>query len=308
VSQGFSIIISTYNRCGLLRDSLQSILAMDVPAGYPAEILVIDNNCNDGTAEYVDGLSGNSRFAISRIQETSQGLCHCRNRGIQEAKYEYVVYLDDDIQVTPDWLHGCLEAFTDWKADCVVGPVEPLFENGIPSYMTPLILTSVTSSYSMKGDEVRLLPPEIAHEIPGCNFAVRKQVALELGGFDLELGRKGRSLLGGEDWDLGQRLVAAAKTVVYHPRCRIKHLVSAEKTAKSNLRQRWFWIGKTRRALLVKSNKAVSSHDKRHQARLAFLYLGQMVFLTTKRQTHLAFERELQARMALGYCLGKDHS
>jgi len=249
MTRGASITVPTYNRARLLEGTLASLRGLVVPPGVEAEIVVIDNNCTDNTAAVVEAAVPQSPIPLRGVVETRQGLCYGRNRALEEARYEHVIYLDDDIEVAPDWLLGYFEAIDQLQADCVVGPVSPRFEIPLPPYLTQRVIDSVTSSYSRKGEAMLRLPPNVAHEVPGCNFGVRKAVALELGGFDNRLDRIGKGLLAGGDFEFGERLVRAGKRVVYQPRCWIQHVITAEKLSKSYLRRRWYGAGATTRVM-----------------------------------------------------------
>ena len=101
-----SIILPTYNRVDRLRRAIAALLRQ---AGDPAayEVLVVDNNCSDGTAEFIEGI-GDPRVRL--IHETRQGLSHARNAGIAEAHGTIVAFTDDDVEVTPDWVSTIIAA------------------------------------------------------------------------------------------------------------------------------------------------------------------------------------------------------
>ena len=279
---------------------------MKTPGGVEVEIIVIENNCTDHSAKVFEDFSRRSPVPCRRINETRQGHCHVRNRGFAEAAFDQVVFFDDDVEVYPDWVSGYLEAARDLQADCVVGPVFPLFEREVPGYLTPQMLNELCSPYSRKGEKRILLETPVAHEIPGCNFGVRKEVALQIGGFDPEIGRKpGKAvMLSCDDFDFGERLVKAGKRVVYEPSCAIRHLISVEKLSKAYLRQRWYGEGATQR--IFDAAKGIRFPPMRRLR----LFLGLMRVTTAVPFAWLSgrmgstFECELRARKAAGYLFG----
>src|SRR6202030_3038576 len=95
-----TVALPTYNRAELLRQTLEGVTRQNYPAGE-FEILVIDNNSTDATAEVVASFAARSP-APRRVVETKQGLNHARNRAIDEARGEVIVFGDDDILVSPD--------------------------------------------------------------------------------------------------------------------------------------------------------------------------------------------------------------
>lgn len=305
MTRNVSIAIPTYNRARLLVGTLASLRRLELPPGVEAEIVVIDNNCTDHTAAVVEEAMPQSPLPIRRVVETRQGLCYGRNRALEEARYEHVIYLDDDIEVAPDWLFGYFEAIDVLQADCVVGPVAPKFEIPPPPYMSQRVIDSVSSSYSRKGDAMVLLPSEVGHEVPGCNFGVRKAVGLEIGGFDNELDRIGKGLLAGGDFDFGHRLVCAGKRVVYQPRCWIKHVITAEKLSKPYLRRRWYGSGATTRVMERRRGVRKPLRRRARQAAGALRLWVRAGWAALLKPEPVAFQCELEARQAWAHIFGR---
>jgi glucosyl-dolichyl phosphate glucuronosyltransferase len=303
---GISIVIPTYNRAEILRKTLDSVARLSIPGGVEVEIIVIENNCTDHSARVFEDFSRRSPLPCRRINETRQGHSHVRNRGFAEAAFDQVVFFDDDVEVFPDWIPGYLKAVEDTQADCVVGPVFPLFEREVPGYLTPPMLNELCSPYSRKGEKRLLLESSVAHEIPGCNFGVRKEVALQIGGFDPEIGRKpGKAvMLSCDDFDFGERLVKAGKRVVYEPSCAIRHLISVEKLSKAYLRKRWYGEGATQR--IFDAVKGICfSPTRRLRLLLGVMRLAAAIpFACLSGRKGSTFEGELKARRAAGYLFG----
>lgn len=299
---GLTIIIPTYNRAQHLRETLCSVAEMKCPEDVERELLVIDNNCTDDTEQVVEEAARGFPFPLRHIVETQQGLCFGRNRGLAEAQHEHLAYLDDDIRVSPDWISGYFEAVRDHNADAVVGPVFPLFEGEKPDYLRGSVLQSISSSYSRRGEEVLQLPRESAHQLPGCNFGVKREAAREAGGFDNTLDRVGKGLLAGGDFDLGQRLVAAGRHTVYHPDCWIKHVIVPEKLTKPYLRKRAIGLGQTRR--ITECAELTFWRRTRYLAGLTRIW-GESLFWRVTGRGDLSFERELDALKTWGYVNAK---
>ena len=304
VTEGFSIIIPTYNRAKLLAGTFDTLTGLKVPKEMEVEILVIDNNCTDGTDLLVKEYALKMPFVVRHIVEPSQGLNYCRNRGMYEARYNHLVFFDDDVLVSPDWLHGYLEAVAGLGADCVVGPVEPWFECEVPKHITPKVLESVTSAYSRKGNQMMMLGPDTAHEIPGSNFGVLRQVALDVEGFDPALDRSGSGMLAGGDWDFGQRLAKGSKRVGYHPKCSIRHFVSSHKMSKRNLRARWYGLGLTQRHVSHGQRHPDSLRTRINTAQRLLKYMMKMALQLCAGNGAAAFELELFARREWGQARG----
>ncbi len=294
-----SIVVPTHNRARLLGPTLESIKQLIVPKRLCVEVLVINNNCTDDTEAVVAACSADAPWPIRQIVETRQGLCFGRNRGLDEACGDHVVYFDDDIRVNRKWLAGYMDAVERHDADCVVGPVHPVFESPAPRHMTRRVINSIGSAYSRKGSVAHVLPEAQSREVPGCNFGVRLDVARAIGGFDPSLDRIGKGLLAGGDSEFGGRLGAHGHRIVYEPRCAIEHIITAEKLDPAYLRKRWFGVGRTQGILCRRAGQSI--HPK------AWRMVGRTLRLGAASLWHrlswnspLALQRELEARHCLG--------
>lgn len=299
----FSIIIPTYNRVLLLEPTLESVFEIEVPEGGQVELVVIDNNCSDGTADMVRRSIREAPFSSRHVVEYRQGLCFGRNRGLAEARYEHVIYLDDDVRVRRDWLLGYQAAVDRWGADCVVGPVTPVFEGKVPADFSQRVIDSIGSAYSRKGDAAFVVPANDSAQLPGCNFGVRAAVAEAVGGFRTNLDRVGKGLLAGGDTEFGMRLGEAGKRIVYEPRCAIEHVITAEKLTHDYMRRRWYGLGLTTRALSQK--KKLTAVTRIRSTIGAARMLSAAVTRKLAGDSQLAFQRELEARRAWGYLRGR---
>lgn len=300
-----SIAIPTYNRAAWLRRMLESLAHVDPPQGVPVEVIVVDNASTDETARLLEKItSGPFPFPFRCVHESQQGLDYARNRALNEAWGNWVVFYDDDVLVHRDWLTAFVSAVRQHKPDCVIGPVFPLFETPPPSFLSSAVLDSVTSGYSRKGEVARILSPQEAHQIPGCNFAVRKDVAQTIGGFDVSLDRVEKNVIGYGDWEFGRALVQAGKIVFYEPRCRVEHAVDHNKLSRNALRSRWFGFGAAARLLGERRGRRYTFVDlcKTGLRAVAWWAASRATSMAGRRQT--ALEWELKAYREWGFVRG----
>jgi glycosyltransferase involved in cell wall biosynthesis len=75
----------------------------------PDEVVVIDNNSLSSYAGVFDAYR--SRLPLRTFVEMTPGIPAARNRGIQEARYEIVLFTDDDCVPHPHWLEKMVEPF-----------------------------------------------------------------------------------------------------------------------------------------------------------------------------------------------------
>ncbi len=89
MAAAFSVIIPAYNCSDIIRRALDSVLAQTHP---PLEVLVVDDGSADSTADVVAAYGPPVRC----IRQANQGPAGARNRGIDEARGEWVCFLDSD--------------------------------------------------------------------------------------------------------------------------------------------------------------------------------------------------------------------
>lgn len=114
-----SLIILTYNRLDVTKDCLESI-RRHTP--QPHEIIIVDNGSSDGSRQWLR--ERQSEQPTIKLIENSENLgfsAGC-NQGIRAASGEYLLLLNNDTVVTPGWLAGLLEPFSDPSVG-VVGPI-----------------------------------------------------------------------------------------------------------------------------------------------------------------------------------------
>ena len=112
-----TIAICTFNRAESLRRTLDSLVAMRIPSDLTWEIVVVNNNSTDHTDyvinEYLE------RLPLRPESEPQPELSNARNRAIDAAKGDYIVWTDDDVVVDAGWLTAYVEAFRRWPEAAV---------------------------------------------------------------------------------------------------------------------------------------------------------------------------------------------
>ena len=114
-----TVAICTLNRAESLRRTLDTLAAMQVPSDLGWEVVVVNNDCTDHTDEIIASFVG--RLPIRRELEPQRGLSRARNRAIDAANGQYIVWTDDDVIVDPGWLNAYVEAFRRWPEAVVFG-------------------------------------------------------------------------------------------------------------------------------------------------------------------------------------------
>lgn len=112
-----SVVIPSYNRGELIADTIESVLAQDF---QDFEILVVDDGSTDNTADVVRNV-GDSR--VRYIWQSNVGANTARNRGINEAKGEYVALLDADDRFLDSHLSTCLSTLQLFPDHIIYGRI-----------------------------------------------------------------------------------------------------------------------------------------------------------------------------------------
>ena len=235
-----SAVICTFRRTDVLPEAIESLLSQSLPPEQ-YEVIVVDNNSQDETAEIVKRYARQGDFPRVRYAlEIRQGLSHARNTGLRLAEGEVAAFIDDDAIAEKDWLAALVEAFQqkDPSPVCVGGKVLPVWEVDRPAWL-PDSLVGYLGLLDY-GGESRVLDYPAEHLI-GCNMAFRRGCLFDkTGGFDPCLGRKGRDLAGGEETALLHEIHKRDGVIYYEARAVVHHVVQAQRlTRKWFLRRFW---------------------------------------------------------------------
>jgi glycosyltransferase involved in cell wall biosynthesis len=233
-----SIVICTYNRALILKDTLSNFLNC-VKTNIYYELLVIDNNSCDNTREVVMAFAKNNS-TINYYFESKQGLSEARNTGINASSGNIIAFVDDDVFFDPFWLIEVVRIFQDYpEASCMGGKSIPQFEIGKPDWITDNLLTLYGSTNS--GDTIKWMNyPEYPF---GLNMAFKRDVFDRIGMFNSALGRKNKNLLSNEESEVFWRINQADLKVIYTPKALLHHRIPAERTCKEWVLARYYWQG-----------------------------------------------------------------
>jgi len=204
-----SIVILTHNHVGYTMKCLDSIIKYTDPGSY--EIIVVDNNSSDGTAEYLEAFSrGNNSVDIKLIlNKENLGFPKGCNQGIKASLLDYVLLLNNDTIVTSNWLSNLLKCAGSSEKIGAVGPVTNYCSN----------YQAINIPYKEPGEEMQLFARQ--YNIPDEKLWEER---LNLIGYCLLLKRKVLDKVGYldedfspgnyEDDDLSIRIIKAGYKLV----------------------------------------------------------------------------------------------
>lgn len=238
-----SVIICTYNRDKYLSETLRRLANNRYNGEW--ELLLIDNNSTDSTSSICkDFATQYPAVPFSYLVETQQGLSYARNRGIKEAKGDWLVFLDDDAFVGENYLER-LSQYIQQIPDMAAfgGRIYPLFEEGI----TPSWLSKWSASWLSaidKGDKICLFNTDYPI---GANMGFSKTIADQCGPFNTSLGRSGKNLIGGEEKDYFNRIKALNATIYYLPDIAVEHCIPSSRTTDEYINRLGLGVGQSER-------------------------------------------------------------
>ena len=241
-----SAIICTYNRERYLYNVLQSLVAGNLPT-EEYEIVLVNNNSTDGTeAEVRRFQTDYPQVQLRYCVEPQQGLSYARNCGIRESRGDILVYVDDDALVNKEYLATYADFFRR-NADAVAagGPILPQYDGcEEPDWMSHYTRQLVTGKLYL-GEKEREFPGDA---FPGGgNAAYRKSVFGAVGLFNVELGRKGNSLIGAEEKDLFDKMTSQGMKFYYLPTAILYHLIPPKKLTQDYFDRLTYGIGVSER-------------------------------------------------------------
>ncbi|MBU0477488.1 glycosyltransferase [bacterium] len=235
-----SVIICTYNRCACLSDILNSLLDQEYKGNFDYEIIVVDNNSRDDTGKVVKEFQKNSNGRLRYVFEGNQGLSYARNSGVKESKGDIVAFIDDDAIAERDWLKNLYNTFDKYKADSVGGKTIPILTEDKPKWLTRTIWANI--GLLDYGEEEFIITTK-KYPILGANMAFSKKTLLEIGVFNIELGRIGEKLFSHEETDIFNKMLLRGKKIVYQPKAIVRHSVTPDRLKKSYFRRWHFYDG-----------------------------------------------------------------
>ncbi|WP_374651119.1 glycosyltransferase family 2 protein [Dongia sp.] len=204
-----SLIVCTRNRAAQLGPCLAHIASVQYSG--PWELIVVDNGSSDNTAEVIDEFARQAAFLVRYVPQPVKGLGNARNAGLTAARGRIVAFTDDDCYVAPDFLQATMHAFDNSRIGYVTGRISLHDPTDYPA-------TINESRVPRAFPRARYLPPGA---LMGANMAFRRDVLIDIGGFDPLFGAG--ALFPAEDCDAAARASLAGWDGCYDPNIVVAH-------------------------------------------------------------------------------------
>jgi len=194
-----SVVVCTYtmDRYEVFTEAVESVLAQHYE---PLEIvLVIDGN-TEVYEHAVEDFGAHENVVIHNNNE-NKGISYSRTKGAKLASGEIVAFIDDDGVAEPDWIDKHVEAYRKTESVAVAGYVAPNWVATKPAFFPAefyWLVGCTELGFAEDGESVR--------NGYGSNVSYRREVFLDVGGYDVNTGRKGDQHIQAHEAPVGIRI------------------------------------------------------------------------------------------------------
>ncbi len=228
-SKGVSIIICCFNSGSLLGQTLQHIAVQNIAGDLACEVIVVDNASTDNTKEIARSIwfkSSSNKINLSIVHEPKPGLAYARQKGINEARYDYLIFCDDDNWLDKNYINNVFTLFDKHPGVGVLGGT------GIAQFederLKPVWFDTFYHGYAVGAQAEKECT---LNGVYGAGMAVRKSLLKEV--IDTSPmflhGRKQNHLSSGEDSEICLRIRLAGYNILYSPQLTFKHFLTTKR-------------------------------------------------------------------------------
>jgi len=238
-----SIIITSYttDRLDDIYELLDSLKAQNYPNIETIFVTERLMELSDKVKAYASNKDGLNLRVIFNAGEP--GLSAARNLGIKEAKGDIIAFVDDDVVLPPEWAQEMIKAYQGDSIIGVTGSASPLWEDESMSWLPEELYWIISCTGWYDWNVVR----EVRNAW-GMNMSFRREAFEQCGPFLNEFGfHKGPMA---EDNEFSQRAKAkTGKKIIYCPQVNLWHRVHEYRLSQQFIKERAYWIGRSRRML-----------------------------------------------------------
>lgn len=238
-----SVILCTYSmdRYSDFSEAANSVLNQT----YNNVELVVVVDGTDAVYERATDDYGEEENVILHCNEQNRGLSDSRNNGAELATGDVVAFMDDDAVADSKWIAELVDTYKRYDATAVGGRMTPAWVAGKPDYLPAEFYWLVGVTYRGFAEEVTEVRNTFSSNLSFC-----REVMLELGGFQSNMGKQGSNDLQGAETELCARMCEEhSQGVVYNPDAMVAHKIFDYRTEPTWLIERAFWQGYSKRVM-----------------------------------------------------------
>jgi glycosyltransferase involved in cell wall biosynthesis len=191
-----SVIIPFFNSAEFLEETLKS--AVQATKGFDAEIIIVDDgSTEEGSRDMLNRLDLEGKHKI--VRRSNGGPAAARNTGVQKSKGKYLLFLDSDNRLKPDFLSVTIPVM---ESNAQAGVI----------YGDASFFGETLGRKAFTSREFSMYELVLDNYIDVCSL-VRREAFEQVNGFD-----ESKTIIGYEDWDFWIRISATAWQFIYLPR------------------------------------------------------------------------------------------
>lgn len=233
-----TVALPTYNGAQRLPQILDRLRSQVKTTGLQWEILVIDNNSQDNTAEVIRQHQAKwpLDFPLRYIFEPRQGAAFARQSAIKAAAGEWVGFLDDDNLPEANWVSEAVSFARSYpKAGAFSGRIEGNYETTPPEGFEQFKAFLAIRDY---GSEVIHFEPQKLQLPPAASLVVRRQAWLDcVPSQPILTGKLPGQFIQGDDYEPLLYLYKRSWEILYNPALKTHHQVSRQRFDRQYLLQ-----------------------------------------------------------------------
>lgn len=244
-----SIIIPTFNRASTLKNTLKTIVELDVDFSL-LEVIIVDNGSTDQTAFIcTEFINKNPDIKSKYIYDNVPGLLTGRHAGAFVAKGDILAFIDDDVELSKKWAKSIIETMENMpEVKLMTGPNLPKYESYPPNWLDNFWIQMPDEgrfcgalSLLDFGNKNKFIDPTF---VWGLNFVIRKEIFIELKGFHPDTVPEKMQFFQG-DGETGLSIKAKEKgyKAYYNPEIMVYHFVPDSRMIFEYFEKRYYFQG-----------------------------------------------------------------
>jgi len=232
-----SIIIPTI---GKREEEIKKLLSQLVKFNKNISEIIIPVDESEEISNYVIALKKINRKIKLLYSKKRRGRCKAKNEGAKMAKGDILVFLDDDVEIlNRNYFKILSEDFSNHRIAAVSGKeIKNKKISKIKRFISNKVGLITSLGEVISNFDTPLKRPKIVLALPGCNFAIRRDVFQLVGGFDenYDIGTAYR-----EETDLQMRVTKLGYKLLFDPRISVIH---KERESPDGLKRwfKWYYI------------------------------------------------------------------
>ncbi len=231
-----TVAIPTYNGAARLPEILAQLLKQISTENFEWEILIVDNNSQDNTAELIKSYQQkwSDLRSLEYCFEQRQGAAFARQKAITEAKSQWVAFLDDDIIPTLDWVANAYKFSQEHpQVGAYGGQIHGDFEVSPPHDFQRI---ASFLAIRERGEEAHLYDAKNLSLPPSAAWVVRREAWLEcVPSVPTLSGRTKGSMVQGDDYEPLLYLHKAGWEIWYNPAMHVNHKIPRKRLERNYL-------------------------------------------------------------------------